>query len=123
MNRHFPFAGRLYVASCDVESLLYIKARELASIMGRRCIGIVCIQETRIPKTPRYVKEDYCMVILSGRSPEEKEWAGAGSIVAPQSVSDRFSAAIQSLGLFDGSGSWRTIGNDFCLCPTRRMSV
>lgn len=51
--------------------------------MKRRLISIVCIQETRVSKSPYYYTEDGFLVLLSGTSSGEKEWVGVGVIIAP----------------------------------------
>ena len=52
-------------------------------MMKRRHIGILCLQETRIAKTPYYYTDSGFLVILSGSSTEKKEWAGVGFLIAP----------------------------------------
>ena len=87
MNKYFPFSGELYVASWNVEGLSDIKVWELIGMMRRLGIGILCIQETRISKSPYYFTDDGYLVVLSGSSSDEKEWAGVGFIISPFMVS------------------------------------
>ena len=47
-------------------------------------IDIVCIQETRKPRSDCFVADDGCSVYLSGRGDDShREYAGTGFIVAP----------------------------------------
>ena len=78
-----PFDGDLVIASWNVEGLSEIKLWELTSIMGRRHIDILCIQETHIIQSPYYSTDSGYLVILSGSSSGDREYAGVGFIVAP----------------------------------------
>ena len=50
--------------------------------MRRKRIGILCMQETHICKSPYYIEDDF-LVILSGSSGSPREFAGVGFVVAP----------------------------------------
>lgn len=86
MDSFTPLDGELCIASWNVEGLSEIKLWELTSSMRRKSISVLCIQETRRSKTPYFYTEEGFLVILSGSSSEEKEWAGVGFIVAPWAV-------------------------------------
>ena len=54
------------MATWNVEGLSEIKVYELITYMSRCEIGVLCIQETHIAKTPYYKTDSGYMVILSG---------------------------------------------------------
>ena len=74
------------IASWNVEGLSDVKLWELTSLMRRRRISILCLQETHIAKSPYYTTDDNFLVILSGSSGEKREFAGVGFIIAPCAV-------------------------------------
>ena len=86
MGNTAPFREELLVASWNVEGLSDIKLWELTSMMTRRRISILCIQETRIIQSPYYTTDHGFLVILSGSSEVAKDYAGVGFIVAPWAV-------------------------------------
>ena len=77
-----PFEGKLRLATWNVEGLTHIKIYELIQFMRRRCISVLCIQETHILKSPYYTVDGF-LVILSGSSSGERETAGVGFILSP----------------------------------------
>ena len=81
-----PFVGGLVIASWNVEGLSDLKLWELTSIMLRRHISILCIQESHILRSPYYTTDNGFLVVLSGSSTGDREFAGVGFIIAPWMV-------------------------------------
>ena len=86
MGNATPYDGELVIASWNVEGLSDIKLWELTSMMKRRSISVLCIQETHISNSPYYTTDDNFLVILSGGADGEREFAGVGFIIAPWAV-------------------------------------
>ena len=71
------------VATWNVEGLMTLsKLDQLKAVMLRRGIGLMCLQETHVSGSPYFFSEDY-LVILSGASDDQREYAGVGFLVAP----------------------------------------
>ena len=70
------------IASWNVQGLSDVKIQQLIRTMQARGIGLLCMQEVRRPGSA-YFLEDGFLIIQSGSSGEEREWAGVGFIVAP----------------------------------------
>ena len=70
------------IASWNVQGLSEVKIQQLIRIMQARGIGLLCMQEVRRPDSDYFV-EDGFLIIQSGSSGGEREWAGVGFIVAP----------------------------------------
>ena len=68
-----PFDGDLVIASWSAEGLSEIKLWQLTSIMSRRHISILCIQETHIRQSPYYYTDNGFLMVLSGSSTGERE--------------------------------------------------
>ena len=58
-----PYHMQFYSASWNVEELIDIKLWELISVMKRRRISIMSIQETRVSKSLCYYTENWFLVI------------------------------------------------------------
>ena len=54
--------------------------------MIRRQIPILCIQETHVATSERYITFGNYLVIVSGHDKDEREYAGVGFIIAPHIV-------------------------------------
>ena len=61
-----------------------MKRFEIIQAMRRLNVDILCMQETRIKQSPFYTTEDGYLIIFSGSTGEDREFAGVGFIVAPQ---------------------------------------
>lgn len=67
----------------NVEGLTDAKIVELTRITHDRNISISCLQEVRRSYSEYFVGHDGHLIIVSGSSGEEREWAGMGFIEAP----------------------------------------
>ena len=76
-----PFAGKVKVASWNVEGLTDIKLYEVRAFMQRNGISITWIQETRVMSTPHYTENGF-LVILSGSASGNRENAGVAFVIA-----------------------------------------
>ena len=81
-----PSCGNLVIASWSVEALSDLKVWELTTVMGRRGIDILCIQESHILQSPYYRTDAGFLIVLSGSSSGDREFAGVGFIIAPRAV-------------------------------------
>ena len=75
--------NRFIMSSWNVEGLTDVKIQEICQYMLLNSIDIVCMQETRSPKSDSFSASDGFAVYLSGRGDGEREFAGVGFIVAP----------------------------------------
>ena len=78
------------IGSWNVEGLTSMKTAEVCAYMVQHGIDIFCIQETWKPNSDYYWTDDRFLVILSGQSTVDREWAGVGFI-----VSSKFASRIQ----------------------------
>ena len=71
------------VATWNVEGLTDVKLVQLQTVMERRNIGVLCVQETHRRNSDYFCTEEGYLVVLSGGVGEGREWAGVGFIFAP----------------------------------------
>ena len=71
------------IATWNVEGLLTAsKLEQLKLVMLRRRLGIMCLQETHVSGSPYYVSDGF-LVVLSGGTDGQREYAGVGFLVSP----------------------------------------
>ena len=76
-------ANKLVLASWNVEGLTDAKIISLQQTMIQQSIDILAIQETHRRLSDYWVTSEGFLIILSGRSDEQRESAGVGFIVSP----------------------------------------
>ena len=79
----FPCFNLLHFGSWNVEGLTDIKLYQLCSIMRLRALGVLCLQETRVPVSGSRTLDDGFILITAGNDDDQKTNAGVGFLVAP----------------------------------------
>ena len=74
----------MIICTWNLEGLTDIKLFEVCTYMKTHSIDILCIQETRKPKSDHYRTDDGFQVYLSGVGDGSRERAGVGFIVSPK---------------------------------------
>ena len=75
---------KLAIGTWNVEGLTDLKIIELERHMNETGISILCLQETHRAKSDNFITDAGFWLILSGRSDDEREFAGVGFLIHPR---------------------------------------
>ena len=124
MGKVYPSSAKLVIASWNVQGLSDIKLFEICEAMRRNSIGIICMQETRVRDSPYYT-EDGFLLIFSGSSTGQPEFAGVGFIIAPwvKNAVFRISPILKPTSLLETACAGRAAGRYLGICASLWIRV
>ena len=67
-----------------MEGLTDIKLEQLCNIMRSRSLGLICLQETRVPHSGSRELDNGYILITAGEDDEKRTYAGVGFLIAPR---------------------------------------
>ena len=82
-NKALPCNPRLHFGTWNVEGLTDIKIIQLCSIMRKRALAFLCLQETRVSYSGNRVLDNGYLLITAGQDDDKRTYAGVGFLVAP----------------------------------------
>ena len=78
-----PYTGQLQFGSWNVEGLTDVKLEQICNIMQSRALGLMCLQETRVPFSGSRQLDNGYGLITAGQDDEKRTYAGVGFLIAP----------------------------------------
>ena len=109
------------IATWNVERLTDAKLIQLQSIMYKRGIGVLCMQETHKNLSEYYETEEGYLVILSGASGTDRDWVGWRGLLdrsTSSPISHWIQASVIPNSYVQDSSTGRENRNFQCVCAT-----
>ena len=75
--------NKLQFGSWNVEGLTDVKLEQICNIMQSRALGLMCLQETRVPFSGSRQLDNGYSLITAGQDDEKRTYAGVGFLIAP----------------------------------------